>query len=225
MTRIQTLTLAVVLGLGSAVGTAQAALITVDLHDFASIKRGPVKETSSVHPKNEAAGTTDRFGLIRFDSTDFGASVDTASLKLTPGTWAAVTSTSFTFYFWGVKEAYDSYDDELFVQATYDPSHANSLYDGSSEANSELLDQAQTTYLGSATFNKDGGEYSFSSAAMLSFIQADTNDVVTIAITRAEAAGNSVLNSPKLELTTIPEPASLVLMGLGGLLMLPRRKK
>ena len=84
--------------------------------------------------------------------------------------------------------------------------------------------------LGSFTEVGDGVEISFSSAALIDWLNTDTDKVVTLAFRKTtQTSYNSVFESteggfaPKLDLTYVPEPATIAILGLGGLMI--RRKR
>lgn len=95
------------------------------------------------------------------------------------------------------------------------------------------LDAALTTQLAFCDFNTDGIQ-DVSNTDVTAFINADTDNLVTFIFT---AGGTAYMYNvlagtyydanyvPVLTLEVIPEPATLILLGLGGLISLRRRQR
>ena len=92
------------------------------------------------------------------------------------------------------------------------------------------------TYLGSITVSGSdalGTTYTTSGTGtnLVSFLNADANDEVTLILTAGSVdsvasfgTGENGYSAPQLDITLIPEPATLCLLGLGGIGILIRRK-
>jgi hypothetical protein len=203
--------------------------IIVASHDLV-IRRGPTKESSTsganLHAKASTNNSTDRVVLLRFDSANFGANTSAATflLNANPDTVTQFQGT-FNYRVWGVNDG--DPQDEVFTEAGYNPGDANTVYDGSAN----LIDTTQLTNLGDVNSISAGDNFNFSSAALTSFIQADTNGTVALLVERLSLGGNSTFYSrenqtapPRLDITVVPEPTSLALLGLGSLLVARRRR-
>jgi len=81
-----------------------------------------------------------------------------------------------------------------------------------------------------------GTTYTLSSAALVTFLNADSNDEVTIILAARDlntetegiafaSRNNTTYAAPKLSMTEVPEPATMSLLGIGGLLALVRRRR
>ena len=99
---------------------------------------------------------------------------------------------------------------------------------------------ANLTSLGTGTLQqRANGPTTLSNASLVNFLNADTNDRVTIMLNRTdnaggstdiafypkEAAGETGFEAPSLEITYIPEPGSLSLLAVSGGVMLLRRRR
>ena len=97
--------------------------------------------------------------------------------------------------------------------------------------------------VGDGTAAPIGTVIEFNDAALLSFLQGDTNDVATLILTRDSINGNSTGQNltfyakenaaviaatsiaATLQLSVIPEPSTAVLMGLGLVGLATRRRR
>jgi hypothetical protein len=222
MIRSNTLTLTLaVAGVVTLAGVVQAAPVIVASQDH-TLRRGPSIE-SNIHIKQSTNNSTDRVGMIRFDSADFGANVTDVAFLLTATTSTNAYDGSYVFRVWGVNES-SSYD-ELFVEGGYVPGTGN-LSDGSDN----LIDESILTQLGDSATISVGETINLNTPELLAFVQGDTNGTVTLVVERLTLGNNSVFldrtsgSPPRLDITVIPEPASLV-MGLFGMTLIAVRRR
>jgi hypothetical protein len=107
---------------------------------------------------------------------------------------------------------------------------------GTANGASNAADSSTTTLLGTLSTPSDETQYSFSNAALANFLNSDTNGIVTFILTFDPANVGSSMSyhssdspaaatkQPLLSLVTVPEPATLSLLGLGSLALLRRRR-
>jgi small-conductance mechanosensitive channel len=85
----------------------------------------------------------------------------------------------------------------------YLPNASGTLFDNSAD----MVDSSQLVNLGSFSAST-GGTVNFNPASLLTFIQADTNDIVTFAITRNT---QNDLNSVLLDNTSLTPPTLTII--------------
>ena len=193
---------------------------------------GTATVEGNIHVKDATGlNATDRFGLLRFDSTGFGVNVDSASFSITadPDTGTFWQGT-YTYNVYGVIDG--DGEDEDISEATYDPNGVGRLF----ENTASFIDLSQVTSLGTLDNVSAGDTATLSNPALLTFLQGDTNDIVTLVLVRTSSggSGNSVFlpsttgniaERPQLTFTVIPEPSTALLGGFGVVLLLRRRRK
>ncbi len=204
-----------------------------------------IKNTYSGVPATQSNPATTRKGYIRFDVSSLNFTVTTATLSLEAHVIGLNAGTTRTINVYGLIDgANDGWDSASMNWAN---APANVTTSGSDFT-------AAATLLGIFTLvaNDDntpntadpGPTFDFSSAVLTSFINADTNGLVTIMLSAdntgipnddgknaAFATENTTINGtdPAVfrsapTLTLIPEPSSALLGGLGALLLLRRRR-
>lgn len=79
------------------------------------------------------------------------------------------------------------------------------------------------------TFNSVNGSSSYSLDLSTAFFNGDADGLITLAIYNTNSASNGIgwTDGPTLNVTTttIPEPSSTALLGLGGLALILRRRR
>ena len=212
------------LGIAIWAGGAALADIIIASEDHA-VRRGPIVE-DGLHAKQSSNNATDRYLMLRFNSPDFGSGVTAATFQLTANADTDVQfQGTFDYRVYGIPET--SPVDELFTEgaANYTPGSGN-VYDGSGD----LVDDSVLVNLGDVLGVSAGDTINFSTPALLSFIQSDTNDAVSLAFVRLTNSGdNSTFldqntgSPPRLDITVaVPEPRTATLLGLAGLLVIRR---
>ena len=173
-----------VVALAFAQAELASAATVIASQDF-SVKRGPSVELGLHSKEGAGLSSTDRYLMLRFDSTSFGSDVTSATFNITANSDSVVQfQDTFTYRIYGVPDL--TANDELVAETGYDPS-SGAVYDGSDD----LVNAATLTLLGDTTSVSAGDTISFSNPNLLSFLQADTNDVATLVFTRVTNGGDS----------------------------------
>jgi len=199
-------------GLALGVYSAQAAVITA--WDSLAVRQTTPTPTVEfgLNPKNATTNaTTDRYIMIRFGSaTDFGLSAKDATFSITADTVDFVGSHSFTVY--GVNDG--TANDEAINASSYRPTAGSVWASGAA-----LISTTNLTNLGTLSNVTAGTTPTLDSAALLSFIQADTNGIITLLLFQPPKNGDNVvfLNEESLTPPTLtvnagvnPDPSPLV---------------
>jgi hypothetical protein len=209
------------------IGTGQGAIIAVTASQDLNLRRGPLLENgATVHVKQSTNDATDRVGMFRFDSVNFGTNVTAATFLLTANPDSTVQfQGTYDFRVYGVIDG--DPQDEMFTEGGYDPAVAGSIYDGSDN----LIAETQLVTLGDFTAAA-GTQVALNTANLLAFVQGDTNGVVTLVVERLSLGANSTFlgrvnqdTPPRLQLDVIPEPATFTLFAAVGLLARSRRRR
>lgn len=199
----------------------------------------------SIHIKTTTSGTGDfnRKGWLRFDISGLPpaptgtAGIETVELSLVVEGFSPLGATAadidWDFNIFGLD---DSNADVLWDEGSINWDNAPGNDTGSAGG----VNPAETTFLGQFTltgFGEAGALATLTGQELIDFLEADTNGMLTFIITRdtVEFGSNSVVHelitkegsgAPFLKITydEIPEPASAMLLGLGGLALLRRRR-
>ena len=169
--------------------------------------------------KNDCcSGNLHRKAYMRFDLAALGAlSVDTATFSATLET---SHTASFQYRLYGLLDAHSG---ELWDENTITWNNAPANVTGSATdldtgAGAGLLSTFSSGSLST------GSDLTLSDPAIASFLNNDTDGVATLMLTRVTSSSqvhsfatkeNTTYGPPTLTLTTIPEPGTVLLLGLG----------
>lgn len=136
---------------------------------------------------------------------------------------------------WGVNQTTMTYNTStggFWVAPANDIASGNSVIEGTNAF--------EATLLGTIAIPDSpilGQEYTFTGSSLADFLNADTNNLATLILTRG-GGGNSGSNfspgsventnaarRPTLTITAVPEPSSLAMLGLAGVTMIVRRRR
>ncbi|MEM6332058.1 MAG: DNRLRE domain-containing protein [Planctomycetota bacterium] len=198
-------------------------------------QNGTAAQNLLVLPGNDLSFA--RKTYIRFDLTTITGPVADAELTL-EFTFANTASGGLPINIYAINDGVAGEDNWSEAGLTWNNAPSN-LTTGSTSQVAAGVIAAETTLIDSITPTgpeiAGGATYVIDTAALLSALQADTNDAITFVIT-----GNAGSNSPVRPLiasrenpggggaslaVVIPEPASLSLLAAGSLWMATRRRK
>ncbi len=213
-----------------------AAVITAEADSFVSGRNGEKDNNygsnSTIWVKLDTAiGSGTRVGFMRFDLSTAPATITSATLEMefvTGGGTDSTGTTVWTFHVYGLNNGHTG---ESWTESAITWNTAPGLN------SSDPIVAADTTDLGTFTRTGKGfGTVSFSSAALTSFLNADTDNQATIILARDTGPGGvnyihgiasreNTTEAYRPTLTVIPEPAAAAMLGLGGLILMPRRRR
>jgi hypothetical protein len=184
--------------------------------------------------KNDlGTGFVNRKGYVRFDLSSIDQPIDDASLSLSFVEDTHTTSAVWSFNVFGLSDGHAG-ENWSETGITWNNAPANNTASGGS------LLAGQASLLGSFDIDTsiltEGDGVSFSSAELTSFLQGDTDDLVTLVFIRPDLSLTNVgfatkehatFVPPTLTLTTVPVPGAALLFGAGILSLLgySRRSK
>ncbi|MEM6392927.1 MAG: DNRLRE domain-containing protein [Planctomycetota bacterium] len=236
------------LALACSTASSHAATLTPEADAFIrggsnanNTQNGTAAQNLLILPGNDLSFA--RKTYIRFDLSTITAAVTDAELSI-DFSFSNTATGGLPINIYGINDGVTGEDTWSEATLTWNNAPSN-LTSGSTSAVASGVIASETTLLGSYTptgaeisgaQNPNTVNFTLDSAALLDLVQNDTNDAITLIIT-----GNSGSNGPvrpfiasrenvggggvSLNLTVIPEPASLVLLSAGGMLMLTRRRR
>lgn len=240
LTRTTTpLVLAAGLTAGLAAGTAQADPIDFSPTEAARVVKGDASPGGSaqdgeVGAKNAGTDKRTAKSWLKYDISTLTFTAGSASsleLTITGFSNENFDGDTFELEVFGMTD--DSLDGWTPATMNWDNAPGNDTQDGFA-ASGPGVDPSLTTSLGSFSVVQDGtgnhGSFTISGQALADFINGGGNDTLTMILlsnTDKGIPGPDIDfdNSPTLTVTSVPEPASLALMGLGSMLMFVRQRR
>jgi hypothetical protein len=182
---------------------------------------------------NGSSGANDRVVYLKFDISELSDLVGSATLSLTLKT--AVNPATSTYHFYGIPDLATGEDFEE-TALTYSTAYGtSSIGSDAGLVTTSFVDLGTLQVTGTA--GAAGATLNFSSEAFRNFINADTNNILSIAFVNDTTTGGGQVEfqskentggfaPPTLTLETVPEPSAALslLGGLGMLAGLLRRR-
>jgi hypothetical protein len=204
-----------ILSIGSLAASAASAAVLSPTHDT-YLNRNAVSTNygsdTALFVANDGGSavskTKDRYAVLRFDVSTAPANATSATLTLKAAATAGNDLHGYEIY--GIPDggADEAFDEALLTFDTFD--YSSTTLDGS-------LNTSGLVLLVNSTDDDDDGAsdefYNFSSSALASFINNDTNDIVSLVVFQRTgqngnastfASSEATLNGPTL--TVVPEP-------------------
>lgn len=194
-----------------------------------------------INARTDIDGDDNDLCLLRFDLTGYSVAPSGNTLNLT---WYRTdSSTGKTLSLYGMNDLADG--ETTWSESTVTYNNAPMLIPDGQDPTAETaaghswddvrdLDMSKLTLLiGSQPYGPQvtGELYTFSGAALDAFLNADTNGQITFLIARGDPSTSS--NQARFQvrevgtgayLDVIPEPATMALLGLGGLFVIRRKR-
>ncbi|MCD4825177.1 MAG: DNRLRE domain-containing protein [Phycisphaerae bacterium] len=185
---------------------------------------------------NRSASTLDHKSYMRFDISGLTNDVETATLNLRIRT-SSYIDTNVTVQVYGLNngDAGESWGEGTI---TWNNAPANDTSNPNNDSHGAYGFTSSATLLGTIEIahNLAGDTLvTLSNTALINFLNADTDGQVTLmcnggtvwADDEVQFASRShdTMTGPELDITVTPEPATMVLLGLGGVGLLIRRRR
>jgi len=220
----------------TAASSATAVITDADAHVWKGATDNTNYGSSTQLQVQDFSSTSSLLAYVRFDLSGYTpGSFTTATLDLTSATTVGSLAIGKSFYVWGLR---DSQNADGWVENTITYNNAPGL-DGVVSGDGEVATlDVDTTNKADLLFTTNmvasGNTLSLSNAALLNFLNADTDGKVTFIIGAPMVSSNpaffiaseehATLAAPTLNFTAVPEPSAALLGGLGFLALLRRRR-